>query len=101
VRNVVWSDAALDEANELAAYIAGDNPEAAYKVLDRIETTAQRLGRTPIGQSGRVEGTYEKSVVGLPYVIAYGIESSPSGSQHIVILRVIHTARNWPRGRWP
>ena len=101
MRDVVWSEDALDDANELVAYIAADNPAAADKVLDRIELTAQRLGRQAIGRSGRVEGTYEKSVVGLPYIIAYAIRSLPDGIEQIVILRVIHTARDWPKGEWP
>jgi plasmid stabilization system protein ParE len=101
VRDVVWSEDALDDANELVAYIAADNPAAADKVLDRIELTAQRLGRQAIGRSGRVEGTYEKSGVGLPYIIADAIRSRPDGIEQIVILRVIHTARDWPKGEWP
>jgi toxin ParE1/3/4 len=101
VRDVVWSKNALDDTDELVTYIAADNPAAAGKVLDRIELTAQRLGRLAIGRSGRVEGTYEKSVVGLPYIIAYAIRSLPRGMEQVVILRVIHTARNWPKGEWP
>jgi toxin ParE1/3/4 len=101
VRDVVWSENALNDADELISYIAADNPAAAAKVLDRIELTAQRLGRLAIGRSGRVGGTYEKSVVGLPYIIAYAIRALAGGKEQIVILRVIHTARNWPRGAWP
>jgi plasmid stabilization system protein ParE len=101
VRDVAWSEDALDDADELVAYIAADNPAAADKVLDRIELTAQRLGRQAIGRSGRVQGTYEKSVIGLPYIIAYAIRSLPNGTEQIVILRVIHTARDWPKGERP
>jgi plasmid stabilization system protein ParE len=101
VKDVVWSAAALDDTDELVAYIANDNPAAADKVLDRIESSARLLGRRAIGRRGRVEGTYEKSVTGLPYIIAYAINLSPSGVEQIVILRVIHTARNWPKGQWP
>jgi toxin ParE1/3/4 len=101
VRDVVWSENALDDTNELDTYIANNNPAAAGKVLDRIDLTAQRLGQLAIGRSGRVEGTYEKSVIGLPYVIAYAIRSLPGGMEQVVILRVIHTARNWPKGKWP
>jgi toxin ParE1/3/4 len=101
VRDVVWSDAALDDTDILSAYIAADNPAAAHKVLDRIESAADSLGRLPSGRTGRVQGTYEKSVVGLPYVIAYAIRLLPSGAEQIVVLRVIHTARDWPKGQWP
>jgi len=101
VRDVVWSEAALDEADELVAYIAADNPAAARKVLDRIESTAYGLGRLASGRRGRVQGSYEKSVVGLPYIIAYAINPLSSGDEQIVVLRVIHTARDWPKGQWP
>ena len=97
MRDVVWSESALADADELFAY----NPVAASKVLDRIEKTAQFLGRIATGRRGRVEGTYEKSVTGLPYVIAYGINLLPSGVEQIVILHVIHTARDWPKGASP
>jgi len=101
VRDVVWAKAALDDTDILFAHIAADNPAAALKVLNHIESTAQGLGRLPSGRRGRVQGTYEKSVVGLPYIIAYAINPLSSGTEQIVVLRVIHTARDWPKGKWP
>ena len=98
---VVWAQTALDDMDSIIAYIAADNANAARKVLDRIETTADRLGRTPIGRRGRVTGSYEKSVIGLPYIIAYALQPLPEGGERVVILRVIHSARNWPKGEWP
>jgi toxin ParE1/3/4 len=101
VRDVVWSEGALDDTDVLLAYIAADNSTVAHKVLDRIESTAESLGRLPSGRKGRVQGSYEKSVVGLPYIMAYAIKALASGAEQIVILRVIHTARDWPKGKWP
>jgi len=101
VREVLWSERALDDMDALAAYIASDNPVAASQVLDRIEATAVRLGHAPIGRRGRVAGTYEKPVRGLPYIIAYALEAMPAGDERVVILRVIHGARNWPQSDWP
>jgi toxin ParE1/3/4 len=101
VRDVFWSERALEDADALATYIARDNPAAALQVLDRIETTVELLGETPIGRRGRVAGTYEKVVVGLPYIIAYALQSLPTGGGRVVILRVIHGARNWREGEWP
>ena len=47
-------------------------------------------------------GTYEKSVTGQPYIIAYGFARRDDGGEDdLVILRVVHTARDWPPGRWP
>ena len=34
-------------------------------------------------------------------IIAYALQTLPSGEEHVVILRVIHSARNWPKGEWP
>jgi plasmid stabilization system protein ParE len=99
VSDVVWSEAAL--LDSILAYIAADDPRAAYKVIDQIETTADQLGRVPSGRPGRVARTYEKSVIGLPYIIAYAPRKTAGGEDQIAILRVIHTARNWPKGRWP
>lgn len=101
MRTVVWSEAALDDMDDLTAYIAADNPVAALRVLDRIEDAAKRLGEMSIGRRGRVAGTYEKPVRRLPYIIAYAIRVPPTGREQVVILRVIHGARNWPDQAWP
>jgi len=101
VSDVVWSQDALDDLDSTIAYIASDNPIAAQRVLDRLEASAAALGRAASGRRGRVAGTYEKSVTGLPYIIAYAIQSLPSGRDRIVVLRVIHGARDWPEGHWP
>jgi len=101
VSEVVWAEAALDDLDSIIAYIAADNANAARKLVDRIETTADRLGRRAVGRRGRVTGSYEKSVVGLPYIIAYALQPLPEGGERVVILRVIHSARNWPKEEWP
>jgi toxin ParE1/3/4 len=101
VRGVFWSDEALNEMNALAAYIAAENRAASLKVLDRIERTVKNLSHMPTGRKGRVEGTYEKPVAGLPYIIAYALQMLPNDSERIVILHVIHGARDWPPGEWP
>lgn len=98
--DVVWSAEALADLEAVLHYIAAENERAAARVLDKIEQTATSLGQVPTGRRGRVAGTYEKSVTGLPYIIAYALQTTPSGSGHVVIVRVIHSARNWPPGRW-
>jgi plasmid stabilization system protein ParE len=87
--------------DSLAAYIAADSPTAALRVLDRIEATVERLAVTPIGHPGRVAGTYEMPIRRLPYVVAYTLQTVPRGRERLVVLRVIHGARNWPEGEWP
>jgi toxin ParE1/3/4 len=81
--------------------IRGDNPTAARRVANEIKRAMDLLARHNIGRRGRVEGTFEKSVVGLPYIIAYAIDTEADGRERLVVLRIIHTSRHWPPGQWP
>jgi plasmid stabilization system protein ParE len=81
--------------------IAEKNPKAAEKIAREIRRAVELLAEIPIGRPGRVQGTYEKLVVGRPYIIAYSLEPRPGTPEDLVILRIIHTARHWPPGRWP
>jgi toxin ParE1/3/4 len=101
VSDVFWSEDALDDLESAIAFIAADNPVAASRVLARLEVAAEGLGRVASGRRGRVAGTYEKSVRGLPYIIAYALQELPGAGERVVILRVIHGARNWPPEEWP
>ena len=99
-RSVRWSTDALTDLADQVAYIAAENPSAARRVADAIDKTALALGEMPIGRPGRVTGTYEKSVTGLPYILAYAITQA-GGEETVAIVRVIHTARDWSAERWP
>jgi toxin ParE1/3/4 len=99
-RRVVWSRRARDELLEIGRYIARDNPAAARRMAAALQTAGNRLGEAPIGRPGRVSGTYEKVVPRLPYIIAYTLLPY-RGAEAVVILRVIHGARNWPDEQWP
>jgi toxin ParE1/3/4 len=99
-RPVRWSLSAIEDLKEQVRHIARDDPAAARAVANRIDAAAVLLGERPIGRLGRVGGTYEKSVSGLAYVIAYCIEVV-DGREALFILRVIHTARDWPSQEWP
>jgi plasmid stabilization system protein ParE len=101
MRDVVWSDDAVTDFEHLVAYIARDNPAAADRIADRIEETGIALGSLATGRLGRVTGTHEKMVSGLPYIIAYTIRALADGGESIIILRIIHGARDWPANEWP
>ena len=101
MKRVVWSQHALAEFDALVAYIARDNPTAALSVADRIGEAVDHLSRMPTGRRGRVAGTYEKVVSGLPYIIAYALERSAAGDEVLAVLRIVHGARHWPEGGWP
>jgi toxin ParE1/3/4 len=99
-RPVLWSRDALDELKRAVAYIARDNPRVAKEVAAAIRTAGDKLGVKSTGRKGRVDSTFEKSLSPLPYIIAYAVEVV-GGRESIVILRVVHTARDWKRGGWP
>jgi plasmid stabilization system protein ParE len=100
LRTLGWTDAALDDFDSQIAYIAADNPHAATSVAERILSAADGLCFMPTGRRGRVSGTYEKVITGAPYILAYTVEDD-HGDGRILILHVIHTARNWPEETWP
>jgi plasmid stabilization system protein ParE len=75
---------------------------AAQRVRGDIERAIEVLAQRPIGRPGRIAGTYEKSVVGQPNIIAYALlPRDDGGIDDVLILRVIHTSRDWPPGQWP
>ncbi|HEX2135011.1 MAG TPA: type II toxin-antitoxin system RelE/ParE family toxin [Microvirga sp.] len=101
MRRIVWSREALTDFNGAIGYIAERDETAAERVAERIEAAIHALAERPHGRPGRVKGSYEKSVTGLPYVIAYALTTEPDGSETLNVLHVIHTRRNWPEGEWP
>ena len=99
-RSVRWSKDALADLERQVAYIADDNPAAARHIADALDRTALALGDKPIGRPGRVTGTYEKSVTGLSYILAYAIRQR-GGEEEIAIIQVIHPSRDWSAEKWP
>jgi plasmid stabilization system protein ParE len=100
MRPVIWSDDARRDYLDILRYIAEDNPDAAERVVDAIEQAGNELGDFATGRPGRVSGVYEKLVPRLPYILAYSL-ALQRGREVIAILRVIHTARDWPEEDWP
>jgi toxin ParE1/3/4 len=100
MRPVVWSQAARRDYLDILRYIAEGNPVAAERVVDAIEKAGNDLGDFATARRGRVTGTYEKVVHGLPYIIAYAL-TPQEGREIVSILRVIHAARDWPAEEWP
>lgn len=86
---VRWLRRALRNLDEEAAYIAGDDPEAAARIVVRIASNVERLKNHPAsGRPGRVPGTRELVVTGTPYIIPYWVRG-----ETVEILRVFHGAR--------
>ena len=103
MRRVIWSPRGLAlYERDVLDYLANHGETVLRRVRGDIERTVELLAQRPIGRPGRMAGTYEKLVAGQPYVIAYAlVPRDDGGEDDIVILRVVHTARDWPAGRWP
>ena len=88
-----WTKRAERDLDEIAKYIGQDSPaEAARVVLELIDQVeANLLAHPAIGRPGRVLGTRELVIGGLPYVVPYRVRD-----MDIEILRVLHTSRRWP-----
>ena len=70
-------------------------------MANRIGSAAAGLSDFATGRAGRVTGTYEKVLPGLPYILAYELISRPEGGETVAILHLIHSARDWPAEDWP
>jgi toxin ParE1/3/4 len=88
---VVFDSAARDDLDRIFAWIANDNPRAAYEMVWRIEARLKPL-RTPglahIGRPGLVAGTRE--LVEPPYIIVYTVDEQ---SREIRVISIVHGAR--------
>lgn len=100
-RTLFWSMKSKSDFAGIVRYVAAEDGSAALLVRDYILRAVLSLGEIPTGRPGRVTGTYEKSVAGAPYIVAYKIEAQPTGEERVVIVRVIHQARDWPGQNWP
>ena len=103
MRRVLWSPSGLAlYEREVLDWLDTLGEGTARRVRGDIERAVEVLAQRPIGRPGRISGTYEKSFVGQPYIIAHALLPRDDGeADDILILRVIHTSRDWPAGRWP
>ena len=101
MRRIVWADTARAEFQGLLDYVNERNPQGVATIIRNVGQAVELLADRPHGRQGRVTGTYEKSVSGIPYVIAYELDDTAPAASVLVILRIIHTARNWQPESWP
>ena len=81
---------ALADLDEIFAYIAADNPEAAARLVAHIEDVAARIATQPfMGEATRKSG-FRRFPVG-NYLIVYEV-----GRDEVVIHYVRHGARRRP-----
>ena len=86
-----WTRKALGNLDVAVKYIAADSPGNARKVAQKIRASIQLLSRQPgMGRPGRVTGTRELVISGLPFIVPYAEYNG-----EIVILRIVHTSMKW------
>jgi addiction module RelE/StbE family toxin len=84
-----WTKTALASVDDIAAFIAKDNPARAATFVQELRTSTQKLASFPaMGKAGRVAGTREL-VLHKNYIAIYRVKQ-----QEVQILRIHHVARN-------
>jgi len=89
---VRWTSPAVQDLEEITLYIERDSESAAQTVAKTLFDAANSLDLMPSrGRLGRIPGTRELVVPGLPYIIVYRVTS-----EAVHIVHIYHAARNWP-----
>ena len=90
--DVLLRDSVFADLEGISAWITRDNPRAAQGVIARILDAIERLGEFPgLGHAGKVTGTREWVVRGLPYIIV--CQPNPDLDE-LTVLAVFHGARD-------
>jgi hypothetical protein len=87
--SIKWTKTALRSADEIASYIAKDNPTRASSFVIELQDAVTKLQLHPgMGRAGRVPGTREL-VLHKNYIAIYRVRGDD-----VEILRLHHVARN-------
>lgn len=97
---IVWLNTALRNLDEIADYIAQDNPTAASQVVRLqavrlvVEQINQLASQPAMGRPGRVVGTRELVISNTHYIVPYRMKNN-----QVEILRAFHTSQQPPK-KW-
>ena len=92
---IKWTKTALASVDEIAGFIATDNPARATSFVLELQAAVTKLQAHPgMGRAGRVPGTRELVAGNTRYIVPYRVRG-----ETIQILRVFHTSRRLP-ARW-
>ncbi len=90
---VVWSRRAVQHLIALRDYIAGNSPQNAAAVAERILHSVELLSTQPqMGRPGRVVGTRELVIPDTPFIIPYRMRG---GSLELIAL--FQGRQGWPK----
>lgn len=91
--SIEWTELAADDLVSLIGFIGKDDRASAERIGREILAAVALLDAFPgMGRLGRVAGTREFIPCAIPYVVVY-----QAHGRSIQILRVLHTAQQWPR----
>ncbi len=86
--SIKWTKTALQSVDEIASYIAQDNPSRAVSFVVELQAAVAKLEAHPgMGRAGRVPGTREL-VLHKNYIAIYRVRGDD-----VEILRLHHVAR--------
>ena len=89
----IWLPRAEANLLRIVEFIAEDNVDAAIALAKLIRVRVEQLSEPPtLFRKGRVRGTREM-VVHPNYLVVYRVQAR---AKRVEILRVLHTARQWP-----
>ncbi len=91
-----WTDLAAKDLDSIETYIATENsPHVAVDVVLKVINSSELIlsNHPQAGRPGRVCGTRELVIDGIPFILIYRIVDRLGQLQ---ILRVLHDAQQWP-----
>jgi toxin ParE1/3/4 len=89
---ITFDPRAIDDLDNIFAWIATDSPRAAYDMIVRIEERISLLavpGLAHMGRPGLVGRTRE--LVAKPYIVVYKVAEE---DEEIVVLGIVHGAQD-------
>ncbi|MFC3652312.1 type II toxin-antitoxin system RelE/ParE family toxin [Dyella humi] len=95
---IIWTEPALSELDEIADYIALDNPDAARELVQRVFAHVAQLANHPESGSRPPElrGSRYRQIVEPPCRIFYRVDHDV-----VIILYVMRSERRLRRSRLP
>lgn len=93
---IKWTDLAIADLDHVEAYLAENNsPVVAIDVVLKVINTTELIlpAHPAAGRPGRVKGTRELVIDGVPFIVIY---RQIERLNQVQILRVLHDAQQWP-----